>query len=277
MKRTIAIISGLLLCLGLLAQDRQSFIDSYSRQVNRLGYAGVGVEGILNKWEAAFPDDGLMMEARSAYYMAKSRSSQVITLDKNKYLGAKPVLSLPDSTGKVVNYFEDYVYDPDCFAKAMEWIDKAIALYPRECCYSFDKVTALVEYEKMDPELASDLLIEMVDKHLKDKDYWLTDGEAVAWEDFSSAVQEYCYKLYLIGSERSYETFRIVSEKMAKAYPKEVNYLTNLGSYYLIVRQNDKKALLYYTKALKIDPEDPTAKNNIQVIERRAAQAKKKK
>lgn len=259
------------------SQTRDEILEAYTRQVSRLGYAGVGVERIIDRWEAAFPEDGLMMEARYAYWLTKSRSTEVVKLDRPKYLGQKPVLTLPDSTGASVYFFQDNVYQEDAFATALGWIDKAIKLYPDECSYSFDKVSGLVEYEKESPDLALEVLVDMVKRHAADRGWWKSDGEVVDGETFSSAIQEYCFKFYSIGSYASYEAFRVLSEEMARLYPANPDFITNIGSYWLIARDNEKKAMTYYKKALKINPEDQTALTNIKVIEKRTAQKKKKK
>ena len=105
MKRTIIIIATLL--LGGLAAFAQStaeeYSEKYNRLVSRLGYAGVGIETYIDKWEAAFPEDGKMLEARCNYYLAKGMTTEVVPMSAEKYLGNKPVISLPDSTGKKTN------------------------------------------------------------------------------------------------------------------------------------------------------------------------------
>lgn len=278
MKKSISILLCCILCtVQAYSQSRDEFIEDYSRQVSRLGYAGVGVEGILDRWESAFPEDGLMMEARYVYWLTKSRSSEVEKMDRAKYLGQKPILSLPDSTGRTVNFFQVNVYDEESFARALGWIDKAIGLYPDECSYSFDKVSGLMEYEGESPDLALELLLEMVDRHSKDRTLWKSDGVVIDGGTFASAIQEYCYKLYLIGSDSSYEGFFILSQKMNRIYPKNLDFINNIGSYYLTAKGNGKKALSYYKKALKLDPEDRTALTNIKVLEMRQARRKNEK
>ena len=278
MKKSLLTAVCCLLCAAAAySQSRETFIENYSRQVSRLGYDGVGVEGILDKWEAAFPEDGLMMEARYAYYLEKCRSSQVIPLDRTKYLGNKPLLSLPDSSGNTVRYFQDYVYDESLFSQALGWIDKAIARYPDECSYSFDKVSALLEYEKESPDLALEMLVDMVTVHYSEPGWWKSEGIVVDVDSFVAAIQEYCFKFYSIGSKASYEAFLALSQEMNSIYPDNPDFLTNIGTYWLIARDNDRKALSYYRKALKINHEDQTAIANIKVIERRAAAKKTKK
>ena len=58
---------------------------------------------------------------------------------------------------------------------------------------------------------------------------------------------------------------------MNKLYPKNPVFLDNIGSYWQVAEKNDKKALKYYKKALKLDPPDYAALNNIRLINRRKA------
>ena len=63
---------------------------------------------------------------------------------------------------------------------------------------------------------------------------------------------------------------------MNKLYPKNPVFIDNIGSWWLIVKGNDKQAAKYYKKALQIDPEDYAAQQNLRIIERKQAAAKKK-
>ena len=63
---------------------------------------------------------------------------------------------------------------------------------------------------------------------------------------------------------------------MSKRYPDNPAFIDNLGSYWLVARDNDKQAAKYYKKALKLDPEDYAAQRNLKIIENRQAAARKK-
>ena len=62
---------------------------------------------------------------------------------------------------------------------------------------------------------------------------------------------------------------------MNKLFPKNTAFINNIGSYWQI-KGNDKQAVKYYKKALKLEPDDYAANRNMQIIERKQAQAKKK-
>ena len=268
MKKLMAIILSAV-CLGATAQTAEQFKEKYERQVRSVGADGVGVEYILGRWSDAFPDDTRMLEARFNYYLAKSRSEKVQIVDAERYLGQKPVLSLKDSLGKKVNYFTVPVFNDSLFRISQKSIDRAIELAPQALDYRFDKITALASYEKESPDMAATAMLDLIDYDASANPGWTFGGEAVTREDFEAAVQEYCFLFYKTGSENSYESFRILSERMLKANPKNALFLNNLGAYWQVAKRDDKKAAKYYKKVLKLNPGDETAKANLAIIERK--------
>jgi tetratricopeptide (TPR) repeat protein len=267
MKKTL-IMMLLALSLCSYAQDAARFKDKYERQVRSVGADGVGVEYILDKWEEAFPDDPDMLEGRYSYYFAKSRSEEVQKVDAAKYLGSKPVLTLKDSLGRNVNYFTVPVFNDSLFRMSQKYIDRAIETAPDVLMYRFDKISALAAYEKDSPDMAATAMLDLIDYDAKAHPKWLFEGGEVSREDFEAAVQEYCYLFYKTGSANSYESFRILSERMLKANPKSTLFLNNLGAYWQVVKRDDKKASKYYRKVLKLNPGDGTATANLAIIEK---------
>ncbi|MBR4756772.1 MAG: hypothetical protein IK076_07510, partial [Bacteroidales bacterium] len=81
-------------------------------------------------------------------------------------------------------------------------------------------------------------------------------------DDFKASMTEYCYALFRTGSPTSFEAFKSVSEKMLSYYPNALQYMTNIGSYYLVYKHDSKTALKMYNKVLKKNPDDyATIKN----------------
>ena len=156
MKRIICLISALLGCLALGAQENAGDIKAeYERQVRYVGADGLGVETIINRWEAAAPDDPEVHVARFNYWLARSQArTEVKSMPLKKYLGREPVVTLKDSLGGDVNYFEDVVYDDEAFGEALKAVEKAISLKPEELSYRFYKITAVLDYEKDSPDMA---------------------------------------------------------------------------------------------------------------------------
>ena len=274
--RLIITFFAALSCAMLLAQSAgDDYLAKYQRQVRNAGVAGVGVQTIVDNWIAACPDDARAYEARFSYCFAKSRSTEIQPKNSERYLGQKPVLTLKDSTGRDVNYFQEDVFVDSLFASCLTAIDKALSLKPLELRYHFDKITAMLSYEKDCPDLSYNLVNELIDSFVKNKGAdWTLDNEALPEdrdEVFCQCIGEFCYTFFQVGSPSSYRYFLALSEKMNKLYPKNPVFLDNIGSYWQVAEKNDKKALKYYKKALKLDPQDYAALNNIRLINRRKA------
>lgn len=269
----------MLLCaLPLSAQmTSEQYKASYDRQVRIVGATGVGVETILDRWAEAYPDDTDMLEGRFHYYFEKSRSTKAMIKPGDRYLGKKPVLTLPDSTGGSVNFFEEPFFVDSLFALSATAIDRAVAAKPDELSYRFKKIAALLEYEKESPDMAGAELLDLIELNRAQSPGWTYGGEKVDKDFFISAVQEYCYSFFNTATPSSYEMFRAVSERMCSYYPEETVFVSNLGTYWLIARKDDKKALKYYNKVLKAKPDDYSALKNCVLLARSSKNVKLEK
>ena len=245
----------------------KEYSDKYDMLVSRLGVAGVGIETVLDNWAKVDPDNRKMLLARYSYYLTKGQTTVVVDQPGRKYLGNAPLFSLKDSTGANVNYFEETVYDDSLFAMALRNIDRVIDLYPHDLDLQFVKAAALLSYEKDSPDMALVCLDGMADRYYSDRGAdWKFEEDTVDDEFFEGAVQEYCYTFFNIASQPSYVAFKLLSEKMLEHAPDSPVFLSNLGSYYFVVEKDTKKAMKYYRKVLKIDPENYSAVKNIILI-----------
>ncbi len=279
MKRFLVILPALLLLAApnSAAQSAAEYKSAYERQVRMLGQAGVGVETILDRWAESAPDDCDMLLARFDYYLAKSRSTRVEPRKESRFLGRKPFLSLKDSTGTPVHYYEVPAFDEPVFVQSQQAVDKAIRLRPEELSYRFRKITALLEYEKESPDMAATAVLELVDHDAESHPAWTLNGEKAGPEVLPAAVQEYCKAFFDTGGPQAMESFRIVSERMLKLHPREAAFLDNMGTWNLLVRKDNAAALKYYKKALKYKSDDYTAVCNIVLLARNAKDVKLEK
>jgi hypothetical protein len=277
MRKTLAIAALLLCTLGYAQNEASDFKARYDRQVRNVGVSGVGVETILDRWAEAYPDDPAMLEGRYRYYLDKSISTTIVAKDTKRYLGKDPVLNLKDSTGRDVFYFEDTVFTDSLFAMGQTAIDRAVAIAPDELGYRIDKITSLMIYEKDSPDMATQELLKLIDYQKAARPDWTYYGLAVDEDTFKNTVQEYCYNFFQYATPGSYEAFRIVSEAMLKMYPKDCGFMNNLGSYWLVYKQNNRKALKWYNKVLKTDPKDYTAAKNCVILARKQKNLKLEK
>lgn len=277
MKKTM-ILAMLLICTQAFAQlTTEELKSQYERQVRVVGLAGLGVENILDKWARVSAEDPDLLEARFHYYYIKSISTSMVEKNQPKYLGQNPSLSLKDSLGKDVYYFEENFFEDSLFALGQRYIDKAISLYPDEIIYRFEKLNALLDYEKESPDILASELDDLINYNTALKPKWTYDGMEFDDESFVSAIQEYCYSLFKLGTPKGYEVFLEISEKMNKLYPSNTEFLSNIGTYWLVYKQNNSQALKYYNKVLKINPKDYTAAKNCVVMARKDKNVKLEK
>ena len=248
--------------------SQADYLDRYTLLVNKLGVEGVGVETLLQRWGKDYPDDMDMLLGKFTYYLSKSQSNSMEKIDASKYLGEAPTLTLKDSLGNDVNYFQVTNYDDELFGQATQAIDKAIGLAQDRLDLRFYKIAALIGYEKGSPDMALSGLKELIDYDGHSHPTWIYPGLEPGPDLFPSLVQEYCYTFFRQATPASYEAFKEVSEKMAGYYPKNTVFLTNIGSYYLVYKHDSKNALKMYNKVLKKDPGDYTAIKNCVLLAR---------
>ena len=106
-KHILILLLGLIGMSPLQAQEtKEDYLRRYNNLVERVGADGLGVETLLNKWEAAWPDDTNQLLARFSFCFARSRQTRVVPMDRDRYLGNPPLVPMKDSLGNKVNYFE---------------------------------------------------------------------------------------------------------------------------------------------------------------------------
>lgn len=247
----------------------EEYAERYGLLLSKLGPGGVGIETLLNNWEKLSPDDPRLLSAKFNYYFTKSQRTEVVAKKQAKFMGAEPVLSLKDSTGAEVNYFQETFYDDSLYTLSMKYLDRAIRLDSDRLDLRFLKATALVAYEKESPDMALAYLEKLADENMLVGGKWEYPGVEFSDSLFTGLIQEYCYTFFNIGSQSAYSAFYSLSEKMLGYYPDMTVFMDNVGSYYLVARNDSKTALKYYNKVLKIDPEDYTAiKNSILIAKK---------
>lgn len=275
-KRIFMTLAALLTALHMAAQT-QDFERRYNLLVSQVGPAGVGIETLINNWAKADQDNDRMLTAKFHYYLTKAQRTEVVTKETKKYLGTDPVLSLKDSTGADVFYFQVLAYDDELFREAINAVDRAIEVYPERLDFRFMKTNAYVSYERESPDIALANLIGLTNDFVKGTEEWTYDGNPADAEFFADAMQEYCISFYTLATPSSYEAFRKLSEVMIGVYPSKMAFLSNIGTYHMLVKDDCKTALKYYNKVLKKNPSDYTAIKNSCLAARKLGNVKMEK
>lgn len=272
--KKILIMAAMLLSYITLSAQTEKFEQRYDLLVSKLGPAGVGVETVLDNWAKADSTSEKLLVARFSYYLTKSQTTQVVKKSEKKYLGMSPVLTLKDSLGRDVCYYQDIVYDDELFGKAVKEADKAVSLYPDRLNYRFMKANAYISYEKESPDMALAYLLELVNLSSSRNKPWVFDGQKAEESFFEDAMQEYCFSFYQIGSPQSMEAFFKLSEKLNSFYPDNLDFINNMGSYYMVSKEDYKGALKFYKKVLKKDPANKVALQNSMIAARKLGNTK---
>ena len=278
MKRLLLLaITTIAFCAAASAQDTaEEFQARYARLVRNVGYSGVGVETLIDRWEEAFPDDPAAAMARFNYYFLKGQRTEIIPRPgERRYLGNAPTMTLKDADGNDVPYFEENHYDEELFGEAVKVLDRQIAAHPDELRWRYAKVAALSAFEKESPDMAAAELKSLINRQSASRPAWTLDGEPADEGIFQQGAGELCAAFFETGSPACYEYFFEISGLLNKLYPQNPAFLDNIGSYWQVVKGNDKQASKYYKKALKLDPDDYAAKRNLQIIEKKQQASRK--
>ena len=275
--KKLLITSILSLVVFMAFGQASKYKTQYNLIVSKLGYDGVGIETILQNWEKVDSTDIEMLTARYNYYFTKSKSSEVVKKADKKYLGLEPILTLKDSLGKDVYYFQETMFDDEYYSLALRAIERIILFHPERMDMRFTKISCLIDYEKASPDMALIQILKLIDEYPSRRGAWEIPNINLDDETFNLAIQEYCYLLYKIGSEPSYKAFKTISERMLEENKKNPVFLSNLGAYHLLSSGDYKAAMKYFTKALKINKADAGAIKNILIIARKTKDTKLEK
>ena len=277
MKKILVAVTLCMTAMLSAQNPAERYEQRYDMLVSQFGAAGVGVETVLDNWEKVDSTNAKLLLARFNYLFTKAQSVSVVMKDNKKYLGMEPILTFKDSLQRNVYCYQETFFDDELYGKAVKAVDKAISFHPDRLDFRFVKANALIAYEKESPDMALACLMELADENLKRKSSWEYDGQKADQQFFQEAMQEYCFSFYTLGTQSGYEAFRQLSEKLSVMFPDNTEFVNNIGSYYLIAKEDYKTAYKYYNKVLKAHPDDMTAIRNGLLAARKQKNLKQEK
>lgn len=270
MKKWLLCACAVLLAAAAPAQTTADQYQSrYDLLVGKVGVTGLGVETLLDKWAADFPDDGRMHYGRFLLRLGQAARTEVVTRPRDRFLGQEPLLTLKDSLGRPVYYYQETFYDEELFGEALQSAEKAVSMAPDRLDFRLGRITALLSYEKESPDMTAAQIKGLIDYHFAHHPKWVYPGSDVSADGvFEALIQEYCVTFFRYGVPGGYEAFRTISERMLSYRKDDPLFLDNMGSYYLVGKGDGRTALKYYNKVLKKHPDDLTAIRNCIVLAR---------
>lgn len=275
MNRFITVVVSMAMAVSAMAQTADRYRQRYEMLVNQFGPAGVGVETVLDNWAKVDSTSSDFLFARFSFYFTKAQTTEIVSKPEKKYLGMEPMLTLKDSTGTDVYYYQVNAFDDELYGKAIRAMDKAIALYPERLDFRFMKANAYIAYEKESPDMALPYLLDLAGREKERK--WTYEDQVIEKGFYEDALQEYCYSFYSIGTPAAYDAFLALSQKLASLYPDYLDFSNNIGSYHMIAKEDYKSALKQYAKVIKKDPSNYTAIKNSVLAARKMGNVKSEK
>ncbi len=274
-KYLTLLIIGLVMAWTSAAQSADKYEQRYDLLVSQFGPAGVGVETVLDNWEKIDSTGAKFLYAKFGFLFTKAQTAEIVSKPEKKYLGMDPMLTLADSLGNDVHYYQVNVFDDEMYGKAMKVIDKAVAYHPDRLDFRFVKANAYIAYEKESPDMALHYLMDLAGRE-HDRN-WIYEDERIEDGFFAEAMQEYCYSFFSIGTPAALDAFLVLSEKLHEEYPDNLDFMNNIGSYHMLAKKDYKAAIKQYSKVLKKDPSDYTAIKNSVLASRRMGNVKSEK
>ncbi len=282
MRKVIYVLMAMVLSYAASAQS-QDYQRKYNLLLERVGPAGVGVETLVENWANAEPNSLEMLHARFYYYLTKGQGTEIVFNKEQNYLGLSPVLTLKDSTGADVHYYEVIKYEDELFAEAMRSVDKAISLAPYRLDIRFMKANAYMSYERDCPDMTLSNIMGLVHDYMTSDNKWFykdasaTEPHVVETEEFVDMMKQYCIALYSLRTPSSYRAFMKLSERMYGYFPKDADFIGFIGTYHHVAEKDYKTAIKFYNKALKLQPDNRDLINNAIIAARKMNNSKLEK
>lgn len=195
------------------------------------------------------------------------QSNLAMTAELPLYAYNTEVFTLTDSvTGEPEGFLYQgyYINDSEQVDSALMILNEGIAKFPNRLDLYFGLATTYLYIEQ--PDKMIDIVEKAMKQEKKNKGNWLWSGDEILPD-----VTDYMYERVQEDFARFWEAEDLerterVAKMAVKYYPKRAEYWNNMGA--VTMWKNDKKkAMKYFKKALKLNPDDELIKSNIEYIQ----------
>ena len=245
-------------------QKVKTGLDEFTKLLNQKN-SDEKIEKMLTQWESENPDDVDLYIAYYNYYVNKAKKNGLTDCYEisEDYYGE--YLALNDKDGNFVCYELMYTfYDDELSAKAFEYFDKGIELYPNRLDLRFGKTYFCYLREEYDREYS--VLEEAVEYGKIINNQWLWSNNEKCEDDFmKETIHEYVSYFFDDINPKKLEYVKKFSELFVKNYLENPVAYNDLGLYY-VYKSDFVNVKKYFEEAFKYDDTDLVVAYNLGYI-----------
>ena len=274
MKHISILFSCIFLSLTLSYAQEQGDdkFQQFGSLMQQYGHDSKEAKAFLEKWEKEEPTNAEMLYSWGIYYYVPSRDLLEKTDDMKEFLNSA---NLPDTITRfgelqIRNYWivKDKGNGLNLYKKAIDYIDRAIALHPNILELYMNKTDVLMN--KWEFKYAASTLMDVITLNHEDANRW-TDFYGKSMAPHTSEVVEY-YIQETFGnliSNNEFSLAQFICDTLISLYPNAVSYKFDKGVLYMNSFQKEK-ALQYFLDLYKQYPNEGNVLNMLANIYKEA-------
>ena len=183
------------------------------------------------------------------------------------YAYEEQVMTLKDTVdeNKVAGYlYNGYtIVDSAQVDSAFMWLHKGIQAFPDRLDLYFGLAATYLYIDQ--PDMMIYIVEKAMQQEKKNKGQWLWTADEPTPDDIDYMFERVQEDFARFWAAEDLERCERVAQMAVKYYPKRAEYWNNMGA--VAMWKNDKKkAMKYFRKALKLNPNDELIKANIEYI-----------
>ena len=195
------------------------------------------------------------------------KSGITMSVELPLYAYEEQVMTLKDTVdeNKVAGYlYNGYtIVDSAQVDSAFMWLHKGIQAFPDRLDLYFGLAATYLYIDQ--PDMMIYIVEKAMQQEKKNKGQWLWTADEPTPDDIDYMFERVQEDFARFWAAEDLERCERVAQMAVKYYPKRAEYWNNMGA--VAMWKNDKKkAMKYFRKALKLNPNDELIKANIEYI-----------